>query len=103
MDRKWTAISTAEEALKVILALSKGERARLFDLMARRPELVHFMMPPPPKQLGFEAEADFEERPTMSSSSTGAAKATPALATAATPWWPATGANGCAAWTSKTA
>jgi ribonuclease HI len=59
MDRKWTA----EEALKVILALSKGERARLFDLMARQPELVRFMLPPAPKQLGFEAEADFEGAP----------------------------------------
>ena len=63
MDRKWTVVSTAEEALKVILALSKGERARLFDLMARQPELVNFMLPPAPKQLGFEAEVDFEGAP----------------------------------------
>jgi ribonuclease HI len=47
----------------VILALPKGERARLFDLMAREPSLARMMMPPPPKQLGFETSADFEGVP----------------------------------------
>jgi ribonuclease HI len=63
MTRKWTEISNAEEALEVILALPKGERARLFDLMAREPSLARMMMPPPPKQLGFETSADFEGVP----------------------------------------
>jgi len=60
---KPTVISTADEALEAVLALPKAERARLFDLMAREPELVHYMMPPPPKQLGFDASADFEGTP----------------------------------------
>jgi len=63
MTRKWTQISNAEEALEVILALPKGERARLFDLMAREPSLARLMMPPPPKQLGFETSTDFEGVP----------------------------------------
>jgi ribonuclease HI len=63
MTRKWTVISTADEALEAVLALPKAERARLFDLMAREPELVHYMMPPPPKQLGFDASADLEGAP----------------------------------------
>jgi ribonuclease HI len=63
MNRQWTVISTADEALEAVLALPKAERARLFDLMAREPELVHYMMPPPPKQLGFDASTDFEGAP----------------------------------------
>ena len=63
MSRKWTAISTAEEALEAILALPKAERARLFDLMAREPAMARYMLPPPPKQLGFDALADFEGAP----------------------------------------
>jgi ribonuclease HI len=63
MSRKWTAISTAEEALEAILALPKAERARLFDLMAREPAMARYMLPPQPKQLGFDALADFEGAP----------------------------------------
>jgi ribonuclease HI len=63
MMRKWTQISRAEEALEVILALPKVERARLFDLMAREPSLARFMMPPPPKQLSFETSVEFEGVP----------------------------------------
>lgn len=64
MTRKWNLISSAEEVLKAILALPKAERARLFDLMAREPSLARYMMPPPPRQLGFEASsADFEGAP----------------------------------------
>jgi len=63
MTRKWTLISTAAEALEAILALPKAERARLFDLMARQPELVHYMMPPAPKQLGFDTTVEFEGSP----------------------------------------
>lgn len=63
MSRKWTEISSAEEALKVILALPKVERARLFDLMAREPMLARYMLPPEPKQLGFETLAEFEGPP----------------------------------------
>ena len=63
MSRKWTTISTAEEALEAILALPKAERARLFDLMAREPAMARYMLPPQPKQLGFDALADFEGAP----------------------------------------
>ena len=63
MTRKWTVISNAEEALEVILALPKAERARLFDLMARELSLARYMLPPTPKQLGFEVSADFEGTP----------------------------------------
>ena len=63
MTRKWTVISNAEEALDVILALPKAERARLFDLMARELSLARYMLPPTPKQLGFEVSADFEGAP----------------------------------------
>ena len=63
MTRKWTVISNAEEALDVILALPKAERARLFDLMARELSLARYMLPPTPKQLGFEVSADFEGTP----------------------------------------
>ena len=63
VNRKWTLISTAEEALEAILALPKGERARLFDLMAREPSLVRYMMPPPPRQLSFDTSADFDGAP----------------------------------------
>lgn len=63
VTRKWNLISTAEEALEAILALSKAERARLFDLMAREPALARYMMPPSPKQLGFELSAGFEGAP----------------------------------------
>jgi ribonuclease HI len=63
MTRKWTQISNAEEALEVVLALPKAERARLFDLMAREPSLARIMMPPPAKQLGFETSADFDGPP----------------------------------------
>ena len=63
MTRTWAQISSAEEALEVILALPKGERARLFDLMAREPSLARLMMPPSPKQLGFEASSNFEGVP----------------------------------------
>ncbi|GAB4529094.1 MAG: hypothetical protein Kow0063_05810 [Anaerolineae bacterium] len=61
--RQWTTITSAEDVLEAILALSKAERARLFDLMAREPSLARYMMPPPPKQLSFEASADFEGAP----------------------------------------
>ena len=63
MTRKWTVISNAAEALEVILALPKAERARLFDLMAREPSLARYMLPPTPKQLGFDVSADFEGVP----------------------------------------
>ena len=63
MNRKWTPISKAEEALEAILTLPKAERARLFDLMAREPSLARYMMPPPPKQLSFETSVDFEGAP----------------------------------------
>ena len=63
MTRKWTVISNAEEALEVILALPKAERARLFDLMAREPSLARYMLPPTPKQLGFDVSAEFEGVP----------------------------------------
>ncbi len=63
MTRKWKLISSADEALEAILALSKAERARLFDLMAREPALARYMMPPSPKQLGFELSAEFEGAP----------------------------------------
>ena len=63
MTRKWTVISNAEEALEVILALPKAERARLFDLMAREPSLARYMLPPTPKQLGFDASAEFDGVP----------------------------------------
>jgi hypothetical protein len=63
MTREWKLISTADEALEAILALSKAERARLFDLMAREPALARYMMPPSPKQLGFDLSADFEGAP----------------------------------------
>jgi hypothetical protein len=49
--------------LDVILALPKAERARLFDLMARELSLARYMLPPTPKQLGFEVSADFEGAP----------------------------------------
>jgi ribonuclease HI len=63
MTRKWEFISNAEEALEAILALPKGERARLFDLMAREPVLARYLMPPLPRQLNFEMSADFEGVP----------------------------------------
>ncbi len=63
MTRKWTPISTAEEALKAILALPKAERARLFDLMAREPSLARYMMSPSPRQLAFDVSAEFEGAP----------------------------------------
>jgi ribonuclease HI len=58
MDR-----SGAEQVLKTILGLSKAERARLFDLMAREPSLAQYMMPPAPKQLDFETAAHFDGAP----------------------------------------
>ncbi len=63
MTRKSDFISSAEEALAAILALPKAERARLFDMLAREPSLARYMMPPPPRQLGFETSADFEGAP----------------------------------------
>jgi ribonuclease HI len=63
MTRKWSSMTNPEELLDAILALPKGERARLFDLMAREPSLARFMMPPEPKQLGFETAVDFEGEP----------------------------------------
>ncbi len=63
LDRKRTEISDADEALRAIMALPKAERARLFDLMAREPSLARYMMPPPPRQLGFHASADFQGAP----------------------------------------
>jgi ribonuclease HI len=56
-------MTNPEELLEAILALPKGGRARLFDLMAREPSLARFMMPPAPKQLGFETPVDFEGAP----------------------------------------
>jgi len=63
VNRKWTIISTAEEALEAVLALPKAERARLFDLMAREPSLIRYMMPSQPRQVSFDASADFEGAP----------------------------------------
>jgi len=63
MRRERTPIATAEEALKMILALPKEERARLFDLMAREPSLARYMMPPPPRQLAFDVSSEFEGPP----------------------------------------
>lgn len=63
MSRKWSVISSAEEALEAILALPKAERARLFDMMAREPSLARYMMPPAPGQFGFEEAAEFEGAP----------------------------------------
>jgi ribonuclease HI len=55
--------SGAEKVLKAILELSKPERARLFDMMAREPALAQYMMPPAPKQLHFETAAHFDGSP----------------------------------------
>ena len=63
MTRKWSSMTNPEELLEAILALPKAERARLFDLMAREPSLARLMMPPPPKQLGFETSLDFGGAP----------------------------------------
>jgi ribonuclease HI len=63
MNGEETHISSAEEALKAILALPKAERARLFDLMAREPAVARYMMPPQPKQLSFQTSIEFEGAP----------------------------------------
>ena len=56
-------MSKAEEVLEAILTLPKAERARLFDLMAREPDLARYMMPPASEQLSFQTSVDFEGAP----------------------------------------
>jgi ribonuclease HI len=63
MARKRNSIANAEEMLKMILALPKAERARLFDMMAREPVLARYMMPPRSRQLSFETSAEFDGAP----------------------------------------
>jgi ribonuclease HI len=63
MARERNSIDNAEKMLKMILALPKAERARLFDMMAREPALARYMMPPRSRQLSFETSADFDGAP----------------------------------------
>lgn len=63
MSDKGTSTWSAEEVLKAILTLPGAERARLFDLIAREPALARYMLPPSPRQLGFQTSADFEGAP----------------------------------------
>ncbi len=60
---KWVHMSKTEEVLEAILALPEGERARLFDLMAREPALARYVMPPALEQMSFQTSVDFEGAP----------------------------------------
>ena len=63
MNQQGKANSTAEEALRAILALPAAERARLFELMAREPSLARYAASLSARQLGFETKADLKGAP----------------------------------------
>jgi ribonuclease HI len=63
MAGKHSSIPSAEEAMKMILALPEAERARLFELMAGEPALAALMLSSRPTQLSFETSADFDGAP----------------------------------------
>jgi ribonuclease HI len=58
MPDKRSSVVRAEEILQAILALPKGERARLFDRMAREPSLAHYVAPPSGVQSSFAETAE---------------------------------------------